>query len=263
MHRMTVEPTTILALLIALGVAGLSIWREQQRPQLLTREKQLEQRAEQLEATVQTLLTDRNNAQRQIDLLRKELEDAKTRILQLEAELARYVVKPGASAAGMILAAIGTDPALQADLAALRKVQQRTGLRMSRLLPVTMANLERTLDRHRKNGETIRNLHLGVHAGPEGLLFGDGLATGKWLSEHLAGVEVMVIAGCESDAPGDWVSVVPAVVSMREKISHQESSIFTELFWQAIGEGLPAETAFERALDRCPPAVAEFAELHV
>jgi len=53
------------------------------------------------------------------------------------------------------------------------------------------------------------------------------------------------------------------VISMREEISHQDAAVFAEVFWMGIGENLNAEDAFDRALQRCSPVVAEFAELHL
>lgn len=257
-----VEWPTVVALVVAGGTAAYSVYRDRRRPALLTREQQLEAKVRELEGTVKVLLADRAAAQEQIDKLRVSLDKAEGRIRVLEAEQGQ--VKPGGSAAGrdVVLAAIGDDAALQVDLAALRKVQSRTGLRLTRLLPVTRANLERTLDRHRKAGRPVRFVHASVHAGPQGLLFADGLADGPWCSEHLKDVDVLVLAGCESDVIGDWAGIVPAVVSLREKAPHNDAAIFCEVFWMGIGEGLQAADAFERALERSPQSLAEYAELH-
>ena len=74
--------------------------------------------------------------------------------------------------------------------------------------------------------------------GPNGLEFSDGMASGQWLSEHLRGVEIMLINGCESDVPADWAGVVPAVISMREEIDHADAAIFCEVFWHGSWRGL-------------------------
>jgi hypothetical protein len=152
---------------------------------------------------------------------------------------------------------------LQEDLAQLRRVQSQTNIRISRLLPVSKASLERTIERHRSAGNPVRLLHLAVHSGPNGLQFSDGIATGVWLSQHLAGVEIAVLAGCEGDQVADLLGVVPAVVSMREVVENREASIFSGAFWLAVGQGLDANEAFERALQRAPASVGEFVELHL
>jgi hypothetical protein len=163
----------------------------------------------------------------------------------------------------VLLAGIGDDAMLEVDLAALRKVQTQTNLRLSRLLPVSKASLERTLDRHRAAGTPVKYLHLAIHSGPEGLVFSDGIASGLWLSQHLAGVEIAVLAGCSGDQVADLLGVVPAVISMREEVLNREASKFTALFWTAVGQGLNANEAFERAIKLAPTAVAEFVELHL
>lgn len=199
-------------------------------------------------------------AQREATVMSRDLTKAEGRIKELETLVQdrQGKVKP----VGDILVGIGVDERLQVDLAALRAVQARTLLRVTRLMPVSKVNLERTLNRHRTEGRPIRYVHLAVHAGAEGLLLKDGLADGVWLSGVLAGVEVLMIAGCSSDAVGDLLGVVPARVSMREEVSHEDARLFCELFWMAIGDGLEPLMAFERAVDRCPPTVAEFVELH-
>jgi hypothetical protein len=163
----------------------------------------------------------------------------------------------------VLLVGVGDDAMLQEDLAQLRRVQTQTDIRISRLLPVSKASLMRTLDRHRAAGSPVRLLHLAVHSGPEGVMFSDGVASGLWLSEHLADVEIAVLAGCSGDQVADLLGVVPAVVSMREDVDNKAASIFAGAFWLAVGLGMDVNEAFERALQRAPAAVAEFVELHL
>lgn len=163
---------------------------------------------------------------------------------------------------GLILACIGKEEMFRVDLAALRTVRTKTGLRFSRVYPVTMANLKLRLDSYRINGTPIRYIHFAVHGSEVGLLFSDGLATGLWLSQQLSGTEIAVIASCKSDQVGDLLGVVSSVITMAEDIENSDAGKFTEAFWTGIGEGLAVDDAYERALDRCPPEVAEFVVLH-
>ncbi len=163
----------------------------------------------------------------------------------------------------VLLVGMGDDAMLQEDLAQLRRVQATTNIRISRLLPVSKASLERTIERHRAAGNPVRLLHLSVHSGPQGLLFSDGIADGMWLSQQLAGVEIAVLAGCSNDAVADMLRVVPAVVSMREDVNNHDASLFSGAFWLAVGQGMDANEAFERALQRAPAVVGEFVELHL
>jgi hypothetical protein len=84
-----------------------------------------------------------------------------------------------------------------------------------------------------------------------------------WLSQHLAGVEIALLAGCSGDQVADLLGVVPAVISMREEVQNTDASKFTALFWTAVGQGMNAHEAFERAIRLAPTAVGEFVELHL
>lgn len=163
----------------------------------------------------------------------------------------------------VLLVGLGDNAMLQEDLAQLRRAQAQTNIRISRLLPVSRASLERTIERHRAAGTPVRLLHLSVESGPQGLLFSDGIADGMWLSQQLAGVEIALLAGCSNDSVADLLRVVPAVVSMREDVNNHDASLFSGAFWLAVGLGMDANEAFERALQRAPAVVGEFVELHL
>jgi hypothetical protein len=81
------------------------------------------------------------------------------------------------------------------------------------------------------------------------------------LSDNLKSVRVLLINGCNSDAVGDWVGVVPVVVAMREEIGHEDAALFARLFWVAIAGGASPEDAYYSARDRSPQGVSEFVEL--
>lgn len=250
-----IDWSTLIAIGIAMAAMGVAMYRQKQMPNIETREQVLAKQVGDLKATVETLQRLLNEKQEQIEALRSENADMRQRLAALEASVQRSVPTQ------TLLAVIGDDPALQVDLAALRAVQQRTGLRFIRLMPPTRAGLERILERHRKQGQPLGFIHFAVHSGPEGLQFSDSLADGIWLSQHLAGAQVVVIAGCSGDVVADLLGVVPAVVAMREEIENNDARIFSEVFWTAVGQGRTAEQAFEQALKRVPPTVSEFVEL--
>lgn len=270
---MVVNGWVIGSVVLVAMIIGTAILRQRTMPvpqttaqlarevELLQQEvKELRSQTSQQKATIDTLQSLLVNRQAEIDRLN-------ARVWQLEHPPAATPAMASPTSDGpalrpVLLAAIGTKKMLTEDLAALRRVQAQTGLRLTRLLPVSRSSLERTLERHRRQGTPVRYLHLAVDAGPAGLVFDDGLADGVWLSEQLAGVEVTVIAGCQSDEVADLLGVVPFVVSMREEVENRDAAIFAEAFWMAIGQGLDAATAFEQALRRAPAAVGEFVELH-
>lgn len=246
----------VAALVVSLVALAVAVWRSAALPAYESREEALARRVAHLESTVQTL---------QDMLLQKqqEVNELKERIRQLEhgAAASARTASPSQRQRKPVLAVgLGTDDRLEVDLAALRGV---AGLQLVVMRDVSKGSLETLLERHRANGLPVRYLHLAVHAGHDGLVFSDGLADGLWLSRHLEGVEILVLAGCESDRVADLLSVVNAVVSMRDEIEHRDAAIFTRAFWTAVAGGSDVETALDAALERSPSVVAEMVELHL
>lgn len=245
-----------LAFAVGIGAMVLAIKKQRNTPttaQLDTSD--LQRKVELLErdvASLQRMLVEKQN---EIDALNKRIRDLERGGPQ-DAPVSNERRR-------VLLVGLGDDAMLQEDLAQLRRVQATTNIRISRLLPVSKASLERTIERHRAAGNPVRLLHLSVHSGPQGLLFSDGIADGMWLSQQLAGVEIAVLAGCSNDAVADLLRVVPAVVSMREDVNNHDAAMFSGAFWLAVGQGMDANEAFERALQRAPALVGEFVELHL
>ena len=157
---------------------------------------------------------------------------------------------------------VGADAALMLDLAALRAVRAATGLKFRRLLDATQAKFAEALRRERGLGRPVELLHLALHASPEGVAFADGVADGNWLSERLFGVRIMLLASCRGDSVGDWLGVVPHVITLSEEITHEDAAVLTQHFWQGIGSGLEPGAALDAALQYCPPAVGELVVRH-
>jgi len=254
------EDIVIAALALLFGVIALVLAIKKQRvlppPVAAVPTEEWQRRVQMLErdiAGLQRMLVEKQN----------EIDQLRERIRQLERGTIADSPNTPTERRRVLLVGIGDDAMLQEDLAQLRRVQSQTNVRISRLLPVSKASLERTIERHRAAGNPVRLLHLSVHSGPQGLLFSDGIADGMWLSQHLAGVEIAVLAGCSNDAVADMLRVVPAVVSMREDVNNHDASLFSGAFWLAVGQGMDANEAFERALQRAPALVGEFVELHL
>lgn len=246
----------ILALIVGFAAMIMAIKKQRESPPPPLRTNDWERRVQQLEQDIRALQRMLVEKQNEIDALNKRIR-----------ELERGVVVDNPATPierrRVLLVGIGDDAMLQEDLAQLRRVQAQTNIRLSRLLPVSKASLERTIERHRAAGNPVKLLHLAVHSCQDGLQFSDGLADGMWLSQQLAGVEVAMLAGCSNDAVADLLRVVPAVVSMREDVDNRDASIFAGAFWLAIGHGMDANEAFERALQRAPASIGEFVELHL
>lgn len=107
-------------------------------------------------------------------------------------------------------------------------------------------------------GHPIEYLHIAAHASAAGLELADGLVDGNWLSERLEGVRVLLLASCESDGIGDWLGVVPCVITLSEDIPNEDAAALAQHFWHGIGLGKEPGEALDEALAYCPPAVEEY-----
>ena len=161
-----------------------------------------------------------------------------------------------------LLVVVGADPQLRVDLAALRKVKQQTGLNFHRLTEATAEALDSYMRRERKSGRPVRLMHMAVHASADGVALADRTVDGNWLSERLLGVQVLVLAGCKGDGVGDWLGVVPHVITLSEDISHGDAATLTEQFWLHVAKGRTPSDALTLALERCAPAVSEYVVKH-
>jgi len=253
---------SVLALLVALAAVAAALWRTRRIPIAPSREQALERRITELENTVTTMQRLLYDKEQQNGKLLAEITRLTDRVRELERLVPPAAAPARVEQAPTLLAVIGDDEALKIDLAALREVEQDNKMRVSRLYPVTKQRLKMLLDRYRMNGRPIQYVHMAVHSSPEGLAFQGETVTAAWLSENLKSVRVLVINGCRSDVVGDWIGVVPTVVTMREEISHEDAAQFAKLFWTAVANGVAPDEAYYQARDRAPQSVAEFVELN-
>ena len=246
----------VAALALVIGVVAMVLAIKKQRNTPIPVSKittDLQRKVALLErdiASLQRMLVEKQN---EIDGLTKRIRD-------LERNTPMQPLQPQHDR--VLVAALGTDKEFMLDRNALLEVQAKTGLQLQRIFPVTKQRLSDYITRRRMEEDPVRYVHFALHSGPTGLQFADGIADGVWLAGVLTGVEVVVLAGCESDAVADMIGVVPAVVSMREDVTHQDASNFTLAFWMEIGNGATTKEAFKTARNKVP-AVAEFVELHL
>jgi uncharacterized coiled-coil protein SlyX len=265
----TVDPFAVIATIIGLVALVMAIKRDRRRPpvviskegELTKRIVDLEEKAERQGSTIATLQTLLYEKQTEINDLKKRLRE-----LERMAPPPNVDETPLETRRQVLWAGIGNDPMLRLDLAYLRRVQAQTRARLATLDPVTMKDLEAALDRERRNRTPIQFLHLGVHSDQDGLFFADGKVSWDWLSERLAGVQVLMLAGCSNDRLADKLRVVDTVVSVRgREIQNNDASQFVEAFWVAVfSPGVPSHSqAFEQALEIAPARVGEFVQLHL
>ena len=163
-----------------------------------------------------------------------------------------------------VLLALGADHGieLEVDLAAWRYVKRVSNLDYTVLRRATMLSIESVLNTWRENGLPIRHMQLSGHMGPDGIELADGMVTAAKLSGLLDGVEVLLLAGCEASMIGEFLRVVPAVLSVREPLSDVDSARLTRVFWALIGNSVPPGAAFVETKARLPSRLAEMLELH-
>ncbi len=218
-----------------------------------------------LENQVASLQHDIAEYQRQINIMQDRIDFLVTELMRRAGPAPEAIaVPPELHLRDEILVVVGQDlPELRIDLASFRKVEVQTGLRFKRLIAPTPLKVERMLERGRASGNPVRYMHISAHAGPAGIALNDTVVDGEWMSQHLRDVEALVIAGCESEQIGDLLGVVPFVVTMLEAVDSEDARLFGEAFWAEIGRGKKPLDAYYAALQRCPPAISEFSQVHV
>lgn len=220
-------------------------------------------RMQELEAVIRVLQSDHVRDLARIEHLEKELAGAEKRIQFLEGQLSRYEPNKTSGGERLLLAVVGSDPMLKTHLSALREVERDGGIVVTRCFPAQFRRFEATLSRYRAGGEPLRLVHFSAHVTAEdgGAILFEEPISGEQLSGVLNGVEVVMVAGCDSDILGDLLGVVPSVVTFRETVRLEHATLAIKLFWGAIGRGLNARDAYRETRRRLPAEVAEFLEL--
>lgn len=177
----------------------------------------------------------------------------------LKEQLSRSLLKDDAAASpslrdlsspNVLLVVVGSEGSnLSLDMASAYAVQEETGLKVETLSEASPDNLVRFLDRARTKGNHIY-MHMAVKANEKGYQIGDQLVDAIWLASNLNGVIVLLVAGSDSDYVGEFLGVVPYVITMTGNVSNREAAIFSRIFWTEIGRGMGPNLALKRALDQ-------------
>jgi hypothetical protein len=141
-------------------------------------------------------------------------------------------------------------------------VRAATGLQFSRIVDLTRSKFAALLRRERSSGHPIKLLHMAAHASAAGVQFADGFVDGNWLSQRLDGVQVLLVAACDSTNIGDWLGVVPYVVTIDAALGSPDAAVLAQHFWHNIALDLEPGEALDEALTHCPPAVSDHVVRH-
>jgi len=242
-----------IAALVVLGGIVLALARMGRLPASLDdrdghyMRKELAKQVDALDATVRVLQADHVRDMARITQLEHELGEAKERIQYLEGRLSQYEDNDGRTSAVDVplLAIFGPDKDIEKeDLAALRQAR----IPFRRIVDATKSLVSREFLRRREARDLYRWVHVGAHAGPDGVRLTDGLAGPEFWNEHLVDVEGVFLAGCEDIEVADWlIGRVNWVVSTMERVDSELTGRFTKVFWEAIACNKSARLAYREA----------------
>jgi hypothetical protein len=254
--------------ILALGLVALSgyVFRRRWLGVVTLRELELEREIAKLRHELEKLREELYESSRressallQVNELRMSVQNLVTEldgVRQAQAQLSQAVHSR------RLLLVLGSERRVNVDLAAARAVRRQTGLDFVRVQDATAETIERHLDRARALGRPFDYVHIAAHGDRQGVELGGQLVTWDWLSGVLDGVQVLVVAACESTILADWLGVVPYVVSVSERVENEDAGRFAQAFWMEIGRGVAPAEAYDRALARCPAQMREFVIAH-
>lgn len=148
------------------------------------------------------------------------------------------------------------DSSLTLDLASIRAVKMETGFEVKEMVAPTPGVLKRELERARGRKVKIY-MHMAVFSDKQGYQLGTQVVDVNWLSSILQDVIVLVVAGADSSYVGEFLGVVPYVVTVDGGVPSRELSTFVRLFWSEIGNGIGPGRALKRAVDKAAPEIKE------
>lgn len=162
----------------------------------------------------------------------------------------------------ILIAAVGMPEASgNMDMASLRAVKMDTGMSFEHIQECTPEKLQSSLDSAR-GMQAVTYLHLSIKSDKDGYQLMDKIVDANWLSANLQGVIICLIAGSDSTEIGEFIGVVPYLITMSDKLPSKEAARFTRYFWTEIGKGIGPSLAFNRAIDRSPGRMSEYVKRH-
>ncbi len=197
--------------------------------------------------------------------LNEEYKKAKEEIASLQDQLKRWqksMEEAELKYNRILIAAVGMpESSSNMDLASLRAVKMETGMAFEAINEATPQKLQNALDQAR-GIQAVTYLHLSIRSDEDGYQLMDEIVDANWLSSNLQGVVVLLVAGSDSSAIGEFIGVVPYVITMNDKIPSKDAARFTRHFWTEIGRGIGPNLALNRALAKAPGRMSEYVKRH-
>lgn len=241
---------------------------QSQIDQMTDKQGEYETDAATLKAHIKLLLKQYDELVVENNKLKQEHAMAQKEIVELQKQvnaLNQQAQQPNASTVSpqrtLVVCTATDDSNFMLDLASLRAVRTDTGMEITHIKEPTPETLKRTLDRLRARGGPFY-LHLAIRTDKDGYQIGDKIVDATWLSSILDGVVILLVAGSDSDSVGDFLGVVPYVITLAGDVQHRDVALFSRLFWVEIGRGLGPSLALKRSLDRSPSSIREAIQSH-
>lgn len=142
-----------------------------------------------------------------------------------------------------------------------RNALRRSGVLFQRLWRATKRSVEEEMRRRRQAGTLYPWLHISAHADTHGIQLADGVAPPAWWANHLDGVQVVLLAACNTETVADALAgLVTVIFVSNEEIENRDAADFTYAFWRRMREHGDPVRAYEQAIGEVP-AVAEFTDI--
>lgn len=117
----------------------------------------------------------------------------------------------------------------------------------------TKESLENELNRRRQDGTLYKWVHISAHGTESGIQLSDGIVSGEWWNQQLSGVDVVVLANCDSVGVGDFLAgVVNVVVVIYGQRGSGLISTFSFSFWSELARTNNVRKAFSKAVRDVP-----------
>lgn len=196
-----------------------------------------------------------NELEERVDFLVSELQRSGVHIHDLERALIGGKSLPKFDTPLLLIG--GMDDAIfNSDRQALR----RAGVSFKRLPKATKKTIADELRRRRQDGRLPPWLHIAAHAAAAGILLEDGVADPSWWHENMDGVQVIMLAACQTVAVADALAGLCTVVFVHEDIENRDASDFTYAFWRHMVEHGDPVQAYRQAVNETPQ-IAEFTDI--
>lgn len=265
---------TVSYFLINLLRVGLSQWlkwdigeREKElRQKLLGLQYECDKYKEEvtdLRKQIRILLTQHDEAVIKLNKLQGQYQSASETAEGLRWELERMQAEiidssETSKTNRVLIVAIGSlKPSLNLDMASLRAVEHDTGIMVQRIPEATPDKLKMAIDKARRRRDIIY-LHMAVDSDDNGFHLMDQVVDSDWMAANLGSVVVLVIAAQDRADIGEFLGIIPYVVTMSDAVISRDAAIFSREFWTEIGKGIGPTMALKRALSHSPSAMKTY-----